>query len=307
MSEGRSKKIAKWGFGMAPISSRMRERYDTAVQCILDLLDGSTLLPETDLEQVSELKGMFNRCVKQDQWDWFTVYSELGEPSISEMRSVVRLLGDLRKALARNENELEAEEILGKLRQLGIMHLLDHYQEYVQLSEVSGEAGWIYILSRREEPDTLKIGMTRRSVAQRVKEINSGTGVLYPFSARAVFRVSDAPAAEAMIHERLSEYRIREDREFFCLPFHEAKRNVEECLKTEKLRNRSRGHVIWYDNSKGYGFVSVEGIEDDAFLHKSQAPSQLLQSVKPGVKVEFDLRRKPEGYYVANVQELSSS
>ncbi|WP_413789078.1 GIY-YIG nuclease family protein [Bacillus kandeliae] len=45
------------------------------------------------------------------------------------------------------------------------------------------------MLSRREEPNVLKIGMTNRSIEKRIKEINSATGVLFPFSVKRVFKV----------------------------------------------------------------------------------------------------------------------
>lgn len=40
--------IPKWGFGMAPISARMQSRYDLAVQCGLDLIDGNLEPEEVD-------------------------------------------------------------------------------------------------------------------------------------------------------------------------------------------------------------------------------------------------------------------
>jgi hypothetical protein len=52
-------------------------------------------------------------------------------------------------------------------------------------------AGWIYILSTREIPDLLKIGMTTRTVLERVREINNATGVAIPFGVRRCWRVTD--------------------------------------------------------------------------------------------------------------------
>ena len=46
-------------------------------------------------------------------------------------------------------------------------------------------AGWIYVLSTREIPDPLKIGMTTRTVLQRVREINDATGVAIPSASGA--------------------------------------------------------------------------------------------------------------------------
>ena len=61
-------------------------------------------------------------------------------------------------------------------------------------------------------------------------EVPTSTGVLYPFSPRAVFRVKDARLAEKKIHELLADYRVRHDREFFVLPFVEAKEKIRALL-----------------------------------------------------------------------------
>lgn len=76
---------------------------------------------------------------------------------------------------------------------------------------------YIYILSQKSEKKLLKIGMTTRNVIKRCNEINSATGVVFPFSPRKVYRVKDAIIAERKVHEELDEYRIRADREFFIL------------------------------------------------------------------------------------------
>jgi hypothetical protein len=73
--------------------------------------------------------------------------------------------------------------------------------------------------------------MTTRSISTRVREINSATGVLIPFSARAVFSVKDPAATEALIFKRLADYRIRSDREFFKLPYKDATSEIVETLK----------------------------------------------------------------------------
>ena len=86
------KSIAKWGFGMAPISERMQARYDAAVQTALDLMDGNLIFDEVNLDAISELKGMFNRCIRQDQWDWFSVFTELGTPPYHNMSKIVSAL-----------------------------------------------------------------------------------------------------------------------------------------------------------------------------------------------------------------------
>ncbi len=55
---------------------------------------------------LSEAKGMFNRCIRKDQWDWLTVYSALGRPDIQFLRRATDAVGLLASALRRNDGAL---------------------------------------------------------------------------------------------------------------------------------------------------------------------------------------------------------
>lgn len=94
---------------------------------------------------------------------------------------------------------------------------------------------YIYILSRREEKDLLKIGMTTRNVLKRCQEINSATGVVFPYSPRKVFRVKDSKEAERIVHGILEEYRVRADREFFKCDYSRACEMIERSLQEKDL------------------------------------------------------------------------
>jgi len=287
------KPIARWGFGMAPISSRMQRRYDAAVQTALDLFDGNIEPQRVPLDDLSELKGMFNRCLRQDQWDWFSVFTEFGEPPHKHMRQIVNNLQTLRRSLIANDHEA-VESAKQRLIDNNLLQYLDNYQTDLNSRSGSDDAGWVYILSTREQPTILKIGMTRRSVSQRVKEINSATGVLIPFSARRVFRVKHAADAEREIFALLSQYRIRPDREFFEIPFARAASLIDEYLAESRMRQRQRGKIVWFDREKCYGFIATAE-NKDVFMHSSQVTRSDLPALKPGTSVEFDLGQRPQG------------
>jgi len=225
------KQIAKYGFGMAPISSRMQGRYDFAVETVKGLLEGDPLDDETVLEALSEFKGMLNRCIRQDQWDWYSVHQLFGRPSTDEMKRVVTLIPSLRNAV-KEDNARECGLLLRNLEHIDLRTLLKRFLQ--RGSDQPLEGGWIYVLSTREQPDVLKIGMTTRSVTQRVKEINSATGILFPFSARAIFSVEDPALTERLVFEALSDYRLRMDREFFQLGFWEASEIIDKVIEKSK-------------------------------------------------------------------------
>jgi hypothetical protein len=81
--------------------------------------------------------------------------------------------------------------------------------------------GYLYILSNAHMPGLLKIGITTRSIAERVAELTSATGVPSRFAVEAYFESNDPNAHETAIHERLGEHRLP-SREFFKVDLGEA-------------------------------------------------------------------------------------
>ena len=63
------------------------------------------------------------------------------------------------------------------------------------------------------------------------------------------------------------------------------------------------GVVKWFNNEKGFGFISVEG-EDDVFVHFSAIQSEGYKSLEEGQKVEFEVVDGAKGPQAANVVKL---
>jgi CspA family cold shock protein len=63
---------------------------------------------------------------------------------------------------------------------------------------------------------------------------------------------------------------------------------------------RSIGTVKWFNDAKGYGFITTETGED-VFVHFSAIQSPGFRSLAEGSKVEFDLVQGPKGLQAANV------
>jgi hypothetical protein len=213
---------AKYGFGMSNISKEMSRRYTCSTKSLLDFIEGKS--QKCNPSHVSEVKGMFNRCLRRDQWDWFAVFQRLGSPTRKELHAIPVLLADLRKHLCNGTDfSCTVKKLLNQRIKSHLSLFLNNGREKVQ-------GGWIYILSTREEPGILKIGRTNRPVDKRVKEINAATGVAFPYSVLAAFNVADSTKAEFDIHELLKEYRIRKDREFFNVDFSFAARVVDNYV-----------------------------------------------------------------------------
>lgn len=68
-----------------------------------------------------------------------------------------------------------------------------------------------------------------------------------------------------------------------------------------------QGFVKWFDIRKGYGFISIEGQEDDIFVHFSNIEMEGFKKLEMGDTVEFDLKNseKDKGPEALNVKIIS--
>jgi len=65
----------------------------------------------------------------------------------------------------------------------------------------------------------------------------------------------------------------------------------------------TKGTVKWFNEKKGFGFLSQEG-GDDVFVHYSSIQSSGFKSLTEGQSVEFDVQDGPKGPQAVNVKAL---
>ena len=67
---------------------------------------------------------------------------------------------------------------------------------------------------------------------------------------------------------------------------------------------RNIGTVKWFNDAKGFGFITPEGGARDCFVHHSAIQMQGFKSLTEGERVEFDLVDGPKGPAAENVIRL---
>jgi CspA family cold shock protein len=65
----------------------------------------------------------------------------------------------------------------------------------------------------------------------------------------------------------------------------------------------AKGHVKWFNATKGYGFISQEGGKD-VFVHFSAIQGDGFKSLDEGQEVEFEVTDGPKGPQAVNVTKL---
>ncbi len=63
------------------------------------------------------------------------------------------------------------------------------------------------------------------------------------------------------------------------------------------------GTVKWFNDSKGFGFISQED-GDDVFVHHTAIQGEGFKSLSEGDKVEFETEKGERGYKASNVVKL---
>ena len=62
------------------------------------------------------------------------------------------------------------------------------------------------------------------------------------------------------------------------------------------------GSVKWFNEAKGFGFISQEGGED-VFVHYSSIQGSGFRTLADGERVEFEVTRGPKGLQATNVRK----
>ena len=64
------------------------------------------------------------------------------------------------------------------------------------------------------------------------------------------------------------------------------------------------GTVKWFNDSKGFGFITPDEGGEDLFAHFSQINSAGFKTLAEGQKVSFDVTTGPKGKQASNIQPV---
>ena len=67
-----------------------------------------------------------------------------------------------------------------------------------------------------------------------------------------------------------------------------------------------QGTVKWFNDSKGFGFLTRDDGEKDVFVHHSNIEGTGFKSLDEEEEVEFNMVKGPKGYQAEEVKKLSS-
>jgi CspA family cold shock protein len=80
-------------------------------------------------------------------------------------------------------------------------------------------------------------------------------------------------------------------------------RSPESINQGERGSSMATGTVKWFNDAKGYGFITPDDGSEDLFAHFSAINMQGFKTLKEGQKVSFDVVQGPKGKQASNIQK----
>jgi cold shock protein len=87
------------------------------------------------------------------------------------------------------------------------------------------------------------------------------------------------------------------------LPERAGRHAVEEEVEKQHM-SMLRGKVKWFNDQKGYGFITPEDGSPDVFVHHTAIKAEGFRSLAENQTVEFEVLQSDKGPKAANVQAV---
>ena len=70
------------------------------------------------------------------------------------------------------------------------------------------------------------------------------------------------------------------------------------------MSDTKTGVVKWFNESKGFGFITPDGGGDDLFAHFSEIQGTGFKTLAEQQRVQFEVRRGPKGLQAAAIRPI---
>lgn len=70
------------------------------------------------------------------------------------------------------------------------------------------------------------------------------------------------------------------------------------------MSTNQTGIVKWFDDGKGYGFITPDGGGKDLFAHFSEIQADGFKSLQENQRVEFEVKQGPKGLQAASIRPV---
>jgi len=111
------------------------------------------------------------------------------------------------------------------------------------------------------------------------------------------------PASELERGQNLVEV----DFSIFCVGIPDLSSNTK-CRRADARRAKdtfmNTGTVKWFNDAKGFGFITPDDGGEDLFAHFSEIQSKGFKSLQENQKVSFEVKQGPKGKQASTIQPL---
>jgi CspA family cold shock protein len=80
--------------------------------------------------------------------------------------------------------------------------------------------------------------------------------------------------------------------------------NLPDISFFQGKSSMATGTVKWFNDAKGFGFITPDEAGDDLFAHFSEIQSSGFKSLQEGQKVSFEVKMGPKGKQAATIKPL---
>lgn len=79
---------------------------------------------------------------------------------------------------------------------------------------------------------------------------------------------------------------------------------MEHVTSIQHIQQMATGTVKWFNDAKGFGFITPDGGGEDLFAHCPEIQSNGFKSLQENQKVSFEVKQGQKGKQAASIQPL---